>query len=499
MFVKAGRPGWEALVPGYNLYIMNKLVEKKNIRVILLLVPFVNIFAFYYIVLDFVKAFGKFEFWQSAATVLAPFAYLPYLGFNKEDSFVSATGMPEGQKPPKKTVLREWTDAAIFAIVAATLIRTFVFEAYKIPTSSMENTLLVGDFLFVSKFHYGARVPNTPLAIPFAHNRFLGGKSYSELIKWKYKRLPKLEEIERNDIVVFNFPAGDTVILGMEERVFANEVKKEVVRSGRKYDQVSKFIRSRMNVLDRPVDKKDNYIKRCIGIPGDVIEVKQGELYVNDELNFKPKGLQHSYILMTEKGTDLKDKVKKDLNIRPDNINDPKDTGLPHYVYHVNDETKQKISELPKTSLTSRVEEGSTINSVIPQYFPQAPKLFGWNLDNFGPLMIPARGTKIEFNKENFALYKRAITHYEGNTLKFKDGKYILNGQEATEYTFKMDYYFMMGDNRHNSLDSRAWGFVPEDHVVGKAWFIFFSIEKSADFINKIRWRRLFTNIHSMD
>ncbi|NNC95763.1 MAG: signal peptidase I [Chitinophagales bacterium] len=480
MFEKAGRPGWEALIPIYNLYIMNKVCDRSIIRIILLIVPIVNLFAFAYIILDFVKGFGKFSFLEHVATIVVPFIYFPYLGFSKNEDFISPTGIPAGGKPPKKSVGREWLDAAIFAVFAATLIRIFVVEAYTIPTSSMENTLLIGDFLFVSKFHYGSRVPMTPLSIPFAHNKFLGGKSYSEAVKWKYSRLPALEEIDRNDIVVFNFPAGDTVIVGQEAEVYA-------IR--RKLDP---NLNRKFRIISRPIDKKDNYIKRCVGIPGDTVTIDKGTLYINGDKAFEPDGLQFSHRVITS-GGDLKDQVKNKMGIRPNNVR-----GLPPlFEYFVTDEMAAQldqistVKEVTKTVYPPDMATGSM--------YPNTKNNLNWNYDNFGPLTIPKTGMTIKLNKRNFSIYKRVIHAYEGNSISMKNGKVLVNGEEADTYTFKMNYYFMMGDNRHNSQDSRVWGFVPEDHIVGKAWFIWFSWEKTAGLLQKIRWNRLLSMIHKID
>lgn len=350
----------------------------------------------------------------------------------------------------KKSPAREWVDAIIFAVIAATIIRTFFIEAFTIPTSSMEKTLLVGDFLFVSKVNYGARVPNTPLAFPFAHHTLplIGGKSYLEWIRLPYFRFPGFEKIKNNDIVVFNYPMEDF----------------------------------------RPVDKKENYIKRCVAIPGDTLRIINCVLYMNGkEVDF-PEYSQSSYHVRTD-GSDFNPATLKKMHITEGG----KMSNQGDYRLTLTEENSEKIKSMVNVKDIRPIIESEDV--FMDYIFPSDSK-YSWNVDNFGPLYIPRKGITIPIDTNNISIYRRVIGVYEHNKLEEKDGKIYINDVEAHEYTFKMGYYFMMGDNRHNSADSRFWGFVPEDHIVGKAVFIWMSWDSDADFFNKIRWSRLFTLIH---
>lgn len=350
----------------------------------------------------------------------------------------------------RKSKTREWIDALIFAVIAATIIRTFLIEAFTIPTPSMEKSLLVGDFLFVSKVNYGARTPMTPLSFPFAHQELplIGGKSYSEAIKLPYYRLPGFSKIKNNDVVVFNYPMED----------------------------------------DRPVDKQTHYIKRCIGIPGDSISVVDGTVVLNSKKVEIPEKGQYIYDVSTN-GVGFNPRILENLNITEGGPG-MAEGDLRLFM------TKEAATAISKMSNVKSVHKLSAPAGVYEDYiYPHHP-MFPWNVDNFGPLYIPKKGDKITLDAKNVILYKRCITKYEGNTLEEKDGKVFINGKPETSYTFKMDYFFMMGDNRHNSADSRFWGFVPDDHIVGKAVFIWMSWDANAGFFNKIRWSRLFRLIH---
>ncbi|MBA3827707.1 MAG: signal peptidase I [Taibaiella sp.] len=379
----------------------------------------------------------------------------------------------------KKPVWREWLDAALFAIIAATIIRTFFIEAYTIPTGSMEGSLLVNDFLFVSKMSYGPRVPMTPLAIPLVHNSLFGNKSYTEAVQWKYHRLPGFGHVERYDVVVFNYPGGDTV---MEERPgddYYTALKGE-------FNNDRELMKSRFTVITRPVDKKENYIKRCMGVPGDKLEVRNTVVYVND----KPaQTYPHQKFLYSVKTKSFG--ISEDF-MEENNID--RYPGGSDIYYLENDQVDMvrallSVDSVKQVILPPGVFEGDDV-------YPQDPAHFAWNRDNYGPITLPKAGTTVQLSPENIALYRRVIRNYEGNMLEERDGKILINGQVATSYTFKMNYYWMMGDNRHNSLDSRYWGFVPEDHIVGKAWFVWFSYKNT---ISHIRWSRLFHGIHSLE
>lgn len=399
----------------------------------------------------------------------------------------------------KQTKTVEWIDALIFAIVAATLIRMFFFEAYTIPTSSMEKSMLVGDYLFVSKVAYGPKLPNTPLAVPFTHHTLpftQKTKAYSEAIQWPYKRIAGTTEIKRNDIVVFNFPAGDTVVVGIENPDYYSQVRSNAHYFIEQNPQLGKQeaenlvrekMRERFEIISRPVDKRENYIKRGVGMPGDIIELKHGQLYVNGEPADNPEQLQYDYYVKTN-GTPLNKMKLQDLGLALEDIGMPS----PYYRLPLTLEMVEKLKKFPNVTEIVQVEE----TEVNPDIFPFDSQNYPWNVDNFGPLYIPKKGDRVELNMKTLPLYERVITAYEGNDLQVKDSLVYINGKQVDSYTFNMDYYWMMGDNRHRSADSRYWGYVPEDHVVGKAYFIWLSLDKDRSFLGKIRWNRMFRFIH---
>ncbi|QBQ39758.1 signal peptidase I [Sphingobacterium psychroaquaticum] len=481
LFKKAGKQGWEAIVPFYREYVMAQLTARPTWWVFLLLVPIVNIFIFYGLYLDFLKCFGKRRFWETAVAVLFPFIFLPLWGRDPQVKYLGQSHTEEFKKkyPYHKSVAREWADAIIFATVAASLIRGFLIEAYMIPTGSMERSLLIGDFLFVSKLNYGPRVPMTPLAFPFAHHTMplTGGKAYSELIKLDYKRLPGFQEIKRNDVVVFNFPAGDTVILEYQDQTYA-----DVVRSIGK-----EAVDRQFTVVTRPIDKRENYIKRCVGLPGDKIEMEGAKLIVNGKPGFVPPEMQMDYFVYTDESGLSQEKILElRLETRP--------TNQPNVFQMFMTEDEAAI--VKGWSNVKAVEIG-----ILPKgeatgdTYPHDPHYANWNFDNFGPITIPAKGWTVALDSLTVPMYVRAIRDYEGNKFEKRADGYYVNGQKATSYTFKQNYYWMMGDNRHNSLDSRAWGFVPEDHIVGKALFTWLSYDEQGSFLSKIRWNRIFKGI----
>lgn len=401
----------------------------------------------------------------------------------------------------KQTKTVEWIDAFIFAIVAATLIRIFFFEAYTIPTSSMEKSMLVGDYLFVSKVAYGPKLPNTPLALPFTHHTMpmTGSKPYSELIKWPYKRLAGTTEMERNDIVVFNFPTGDTVIVGNENPDYYSQLRTNArgyyesersqgnqITYAQAEEKIRDLMRQRFKIITRPADKQENYIKRCVGMPGDVLELKESILYVNGQKADEIGKLQYDYLVKTN-GTPLNKMRLQEIGVSPDEIRG----GGSLYQLPLTAEILQKVKAYPNVTEVTMIQE----TEPNPDIFPFNSS-YDWNVDNFGPLYVPKKGEKIDLNLKNLPLYERVITAYENNRVEVKDSVIYINGQAADSYTFNMDYYWMMGDNRHRSADSRYWGFVPEDHIVGKAYFIWLSLDKDKPFYNKIRWNRMFRFIH---
>ena len=404
----------------------------------------------------------------------------------------------------KQTKLVEWIDALIFAVVAATLIRMFLFEAYTIPTPSMEKSMLVGDYLFVSKVAYGPKLPNTPLAVPFTHHTLpftTSTKAYSEAVQWPYKRIAGTSEIRRNDIIVFNFPAGDTVIVGSENPDYYSQVRAnarnyqqaELSRGNQlsfreAEDKIRALMKQRMEIISRPVDKRENYIKRGVGMPGDTLQLKDGLLYVNGVAAESPENLQFDYIVKTN-GTPLnRTKLKDNVGISYEDIRMLSNS---EYNFPLTAEMVTKLKAFPNVTEINRVHD----SGVNPDIFPFSPD-YPWNIDNFGPLYIPKKGDKVELNMKTLPLYERIIGVFEGNKLEVKDSVIYVNGQPADDYTFQMNYYWMMGDNRHRSADSRFWGFVPEDHIVGKAYFIWLSLDKDKSFLGKIRWNRMFRFVH---
>ena len=376
----------------------------------------------------------------------------------------------------------EWVSAIIFATVAATLIHLFVFQLYVIPTSSMEKSLLIGDYLYVSKVAYGPQVPNTPLSFPFVHHTMPFSqtkKSFSECIKWPYHRLKGLGQVERNDVVVFNFPAGDTVLLE-NQAVTYYDVLREYQRE---FGEVEG--RRRLNedytVISRPVDKRENYVKRCVGIPNDTIRIIDTELYVNGEKQIDLPGKQYIYFVQSSSPI---------TQYAIDNLGITEWSGSGSYYYMtMTEEAAAKVKAMPNVTSVTRYNA----QSPLPDIFPSAEG-YEWTQDNFGPLWIPAKGSTVTLTTENLPLYRRIIEVYEGNTLEVApDGTIYINDEPTDKYTFKMNYYWMMGDNRHKSADSRFWGFVPEDHIVGKASFVWFSRDKETG--KGIRWDRLFKKI----
>lgn len=401
----------------------------------------------------------------------------------------------------KQTKVVEWIDALIFAIIAATLIRMFFFEAYTIPTSSMEKSMLVGDYLFVSKVAYGPKLPNTPLSIPFTHHTLpmtASTKAYSEAIQWPYKRIGGTSEIKRNDIIVFNFPAGDTVIVREENpdyysriRGSAENIRALAEQKGLSVtpEEATQYARNMIwkerEVISRPVDKRENYIKRGVGMPGDVLEMKDAVLFVNGQKTEDNAKMQYNYIITTT-APFIKEKLQE-IGI---SVEDIEDSGIGRNRYKL-PLTREMFEKIKSMANVVSVEMDGHDGQIFP-YSPHYP----WNRDNFGPLPIPKRGETVELTVENLPLYERIIGAYEENKLEVKDSVIYINGTSADKYTFKMDYYWMMGDNRHNSADSRYWGFVPEDHIVGKAYFIWLSLDKDKSFLGKIRWNRMFRFVH---
>jgi signal peptidase I len=404
----------------------------------------------------------------------------------------------------KNSAFIEWLDALIFAVLAVTLINIFLFQNYRIPTPSMEKSLLVGDHLFVSKLAYGPRMPNTPLAFPFTQNTMplTNGQSWSNLIQWKYKRLLGCGTVKNNDPIVFNFPAGDTVVLEETTTSYYEIVRRsardlksrdEYAGSAAKPDsyymqQARNEIRSRYHLVYRPVDRRDNYVKRCIGIPGDTLVIKEGKVFVNGKPAPENPGQQTTYYVSTN-GTTINPKAFERMNIYKS------DQSMVSGSVYLLPLTKTNVDLIGRFSnVTEIAPVVAKSGKFEPYIFPYSPVL-GWNEDNYGPIWIPSKGATVKLDTANLCLYERIIGVYEKNELRVEGDKIYINNALADSYTFKMNYYWMMGDNRHNSADSRYWGFVPEDHVVGKPKFIWLSLDKESKGLKSIRLGRMFMKV----
>ena len=384
----------------------------------------------------------------------------------------------------KKNPLYDWLDAIIFAVIVVTLINSVFFQAFKIPTASMESSLMTGDHLFVNKLAYGPRMPMTPLTLPFTHNVIGNSESYSTLIQCDYKRLKGFGHVEVGDYVVFNFPHGDKVLkMCPAEDYYA-------VTRGKSAKEIKNIENAYGPVIRRPLDKKDHYVKRCVAAAGDTLKIVDGQIYVNSKPQTVWPGVQLTYDVVTKGKLPTYEFAKLGLS-------------APNYPYNMNTSTysglcltEAKVKALSKNPLVD------TLYKNIPEYKPNdaleifphsSDSSYRWTRDNYGPIWIPEKGATVELTMQNLPLYRRIITAYEHNDLEVKgDTAIFINGKEAHSYKFKQDYYFMVGDNRHNSLDSRYWGFVPEDHVVGKPAMIWLSIDNTKSFPHNIRWDRLF-------
>lgn len=456
LFRKAGfHNAWQALIPFWNWFVLAKIVGRAWWYGLLIQIPIVGVIVWYTLSIDCIKSFGRFRFWESVLALIAQPFYFLFIGIKKDVVYLGASHSVEFNKKYaviKRTGMREWADAILFAVVVAYVIRTFFIEAFKIPTPSMEKTLRVGDFLFVSKVHYGVRFPMTPLAIPFAHQDIAGIKAYSEILQLPYMRLPALERIKRGNIVVFNYP----------------------------------------NEPDRPVDKKTHYIKRCVGLPGDSLQVKNGFVYTNGKLTDDTSKLQFQY-LVTFKKYELTDDVlfdELDLYdyIRHADIASYLQSGSGFssdplvYEMPLDHQKLEKVKKFVDLKSVHRISYDSA-SAHGGDVYPHNPLLFHWSVDNYGPIYIPKKDDEIVMNDSSYWLYGKIIRDYEDNpSLTLKQGKVYIDGNLVSKYKFKMNYYWMMGDNRHNSADSRSWGFVPENHIVGKPLFIFFSMKYSRKF-----------------
>jgi len=509
LYKAAGYKGWYAAIPIYNAFILMKIIKRPSWWVLLLFIPTVNLIVFGAIWIETLRSFGKNTIKDTFLGLASFGLYIYTINYSNKPSHIPNRDLRS------KTGVGETLSSILFAIVAATIVHNYVMQPYIIPTGSLEKSLLIGDFLFVSKFHYGARVPMTAVSVPMVHDTvpFLKIRSYLKNPQLPYLRLPALQKIKRNDIVVFSWPA-DTV------RQF--------------------FVREKR--VDKPIDKKSNYVKRCLGIPGDTLEIINGFVHTNGVRNILPSRarVQYTFNAFAQKGVSSRKLLTagfEDFNrkYKIENITENSYQKLiPHIVGRIGNTvedfsviTKAKglppklirqlglrVSEILETNkeLTLTINEANGLKSLegidsVKQriltsktsnetFFPNKIP-FNWNEDNFGPLLIPKKGMTIALSRDNLPLYKKIIQEYENNILELTPTKIKINGSVETEYTFKKDYYWMMGDNRHRSEDSRFWGFVPEDHIVGKPVFIWFSIKGINDGIKNwsVRWNRVFTTV----
>jgi signal peptidase I len=507
LFEKAGIPAQKAWVPGVAAMEWCKMVGRKPSYALWLFFPIVNFFIYAGLCIDMIRSFGKHGFFDSVlAVVFAPLKFFQ-IGNNPNDKYTGpvldqekqyhrdyvdamekkdklALSKLESNNLFRKSTLREWAEAIIFAVFAAAFIRMFIFEAYVIPTPSMEGTLKVGDFLFVSKPSYGLRLPMTVIQFPLIHNRFstnkgiLGRESYLESPSLPYTRLPGWEQVERNKPVVFNFPAGDSVIITPDRNWDVYQWRREPRNNGKKAE-----------VITRPLDKKDHYIKRCVAIPGDSLFIRGAQLYINGQPAMNPTHMQYMYHISSKMPLDYKKIDSWGVSVG-ELMGDQRPKTEAYFSLDA-----QQMEKMRALSSDIQIERYKPYNTEKPNttyVYPNNAKVSGgWTVDDYGPIYIPKAGATVALDERSIVFYGRLIKDYEHNDFKIVNGKYIINGQEATTYTFKQDYYWMMGDNRHNSEDSRIWGYVPADHIVGKPILVWFST-KNGSIANGINWDRLF-------
>ena len=509
LYKAAGEAPWKALVPVYNAIVLLKIIHRPKWWVLLLFLPVINLMIFMVFWIDTVKHFGKSKTIDSVLAVVTLGFYIYIINYQSDPKYIS------DKKDISRSAFSEWIGSIVFAVVAATFVHNYFFQPYIIPTGSLERSLLIGDFLFVSKFHYGARIPTTTVAFPMVHDTLpiVKTRSYSNKPQLPYLRLPRIQKIKRNDIVVFNWPA-DTV-----RQFFVKETG-----------------------VKKPLDKKSNYVKRCVGIAGDTLEIIGGFVHINGEKNVLPDRANVLYNFKAYNSKGVSSRKLLELGIKDfyrrfkiENITQnsydqlapylvgtqgrgqedfiviTRHTGLPIElirslglrVSEILEKTKdlnltvKEAEEIEKQNwIDSTVQRNQKIKTPNLSFFPNKIP-FDWNQDNFGPIVIPKKGVTVDLDLNNLPLYKKIIVDYEKNKLETDGNSLLINGKKSTQYTFKMDYYWMMGDNRHRSEDSRFWGFVPEDHIVGKPVFLWFSIDGINDGIRnwKVRWDRVFSTV----
>ena len=433
----------------------------------------------------------------------------------------------KSENPAVRNVM-SWVDAIVFALVAVYFVNIYIFQNYQIPSSSLEKSLLVGDYLYVSKLSYGPRVPNTPLSMPLAQHTLplVNTKSYIEWPQWDYKRVPGLGKVKRNDIVVFNFPAGDTVATNFQQtdfytlaynegqRLYPNPVNMDSLTRKQQravydlyYNAGRNLILSNPkmygNIVVRPVDRRENYVKRCVGLPGDTLEIKDAQVYIDGKPIENPEEMQLNYLVQTN-GSYITEDMFRELGISKDDQALINNEGLLMEMGLTQRDAQGRLAPTYDLPLTKKMYETLSGNKKLVSHIIMEPEIYSgqmyplnlytkWDRNNYGPIWIPKKGATIKLTEDNLPIYQRPIEAYEGNKLEIKEDGIYINGKKTDEYTFKMDYYWMMGDNRHNSADARSWGFVPEDHIVGKPIVVWLSLDKDRGwFDGKIRWNRIF-------
>ena len=459
LYEAAGRKKWEAAVPVYNAIVLMKIIGRPSWWTILLFIPIINLIIFPVVWVETLRSFGKRSGLDTFLVLITLGLYLYYINYTQKLNYISDRSL----SPQNKAA--DTVSSLLFAIVVATIVHTYFIQPYTIPTSSLEKSLLVGDFLFVSKMNYGARVPMTTVALPMVHDSIplTKSKSYLTWPQLPYMRLPGIQNIDRTDIVVFNWPV----------------------------DTVFRFFDTSKRRAYKPVDKKSNYVKRCVGIPGDNLSIKDGMVYIDGKILQLPERAkpQFSYKIALDGKTPIDfESLFKDLDVTdPAGFIDQtkRDTVIMSALTEVGAE---RLKNTPGITAVIRQISREDDNGVFPH-------INKWNRDNYGPVYIPEEGKTVALTAETLPFYKAIIIDYENNDLKVNGSEIRINGEIATNYTFKQNYYFMMGDNRHNSEDSRYWGFVPENHIVGKPIFIWLSIDPNGKGINKIRWDRVFTTV----
>ena len=459
LYLSAGRKSWEAAIPVYNAIVLLKIIGRPSWWTILLFLPIINLIVFPVIWVETLRSFGKNSTLDKVLGVATFGLYIAYISYTQKLNYTP----DRSTEPVNKTA--DTVSSLLFAIVVATFVHTYFIQPFTIPTSSLEKTLLVGDFLFVSKVNYGARTPMTTVALPMVHDTIplTKKKSYLTWPELPYFRLPGFQTIERNDIVVFNWPI----------------------------DTVYKFRDQSGLRVDKPIDKKSNYVKRCVGVPGDQFEIKDGIVFVNGKELILPERArpQFSYKVALDGKTPIDfEYLLQDMDIT-DGAGfmdaEKRDT---LFIAALTAANAERLQQIPGITGVQKIIS----KEVEPGIFPHINK---WNRDNFGPIYIPQQGKTVALNLETLPFYKAIITDYEKNDLKVTGSEIRINGKIATSYTFQQNYYWMMGDNRHNSEDSRYWGYVPENHIVGKPTFIWMSYDSNAKGLKKIRWERLFTTV----